>query len=154
MTQVIVPPVVHEESLLVDDAETREILRFFWPLSWLRIAGMPVGVEVRRLAQTLLIAAIDASHAMSYEDALFARVAHPYGRLNKLGRKLARSYVRQWWQHTTPSDLENAKIYENVRVAVADSFAGEFHTLLDEHACTIHLQPLLVAHVASRRCWV
>lgn len=64
MTQTIVPPPVADAQLLFDDVETRDILRFFWPHHAARIAGLTLTNDVRRFAQTILIAAIDASYIM------------------------------------------------------------------------------------------
>jgi hypothetical protein len=54
MTKVIIPPSVPDSDLLFDEAETREILAFFWPQPHLasQIGIMTTTNEVRRFAQS------------------------------------------------------------------------------------------------------
>lgn len=39
-----------------------------------------------------------------------------------MGRKLARKYVKHLWKHASESELQNARIYEAVRKAMAFQF--------------------------------
>lgn len=115
-------PDIHEADLVFDDAETRVILEFFWPSRRSRIAAMDVTTDTRKFAQTLLVAAVDASYAMGYLDILVQTLIrrNPRSSMKALVRKLAKRYAKHWWKHATRDDLMDAQIYESIRVAIAD----------------------------------
>lgn len=89
--------------------------------------GLPtIDDEFRKLAQGLLIVAIDSSFAMGFVHIL-VDVLRNGGRpgfpgLRRMGSKLAMKYVAHWWKHTTAQDLQEAKIYETVRRVLAGNF--------------------------------
>jgi hypothetical protein len=146
---VIIPPVVDEGQLLFDESEAREILVFFWPEMASKINAAEMTIEFRCFAQRLLVAAIDASYAMGFVDSLFTTIANPRGGLKKMGQKLARRYVKHWWKHTRPKDLNNVKVYESVRKTVAFNFASDLNIMLGENSARIML--LHGVHVARAR---
>lgn len=155
MTQVIIPPSVSDSDLVFDEAETRQILAFFWPQPHLasQIGSMTTTNEVRRFAQSLLIAAVDASYAMGYVEILFTTVANPRGGLKKLGQKLAKRFISHWWKHTKPQDLENIRIYESVRRTVSYNFAGPFQVLLAENSARVRLVPFYLVAGGPSQAW-
>ncbi len=121
---IITIPDIPDADLIYSEAETRAILKFFWPDYATPIDGLAITNSVRAFAQTALIAAIDGSYAMGYInilwDALTHRVTHPNGDIRQLARRLARNFIRHWWRHTTQQDLlQNVRIYESVRASVA-----------------------------------
>lgn len=108
-----------DDELVFSETETRQILCFFWPGRRAPIAELDIGPDVRRLAQTALIAAIDGSHAVGYVESLFRTVVNPGAGISSLAKKLARRFVKHWWKHTTQTDLDDVRIYESVRVDIA-----------------------------------
>ena len=112
-------PDLPESDLVFDEGETRDILKFFWPTYSSRIDALQIDTAVRRLAQGLLVAAIDASYSLGFIDILFTTIAKPGKSLASMGKKLARKYARHIWKHATQDDLLEAKIYETIRKAVA-----------------------------------
>jgi len=131
-------PEFDESQLLFDERETREILRFFWPERSPDINALsPVDNEIRKLAQGLLVAAIDSSYAMGFVHILFdvLRNGRPgFAGLKTMGRKLAAKYVAHWWKHTRPEDLHAVQIYEAVRKALAANFKPVIQILLAERS--------------------
>lgn len=154
MPQVIVPPTVDDSQLLFDEAETREILAFFWPAMSSQIDSLAVANKVRRFAQSLLIAGIDATYAMGYVQILFETVAKPKGGLKAMGKKLAKRYMKHWFKHAKPQQLEDVKIYESVRATIARNFNSAFRIMLTETQAPVRLTPFYVASVTMSQAWV
>ncbi|MCW7538827.1 hypothetical protein OOT46_13345 [Aquabacterium sp. A7-Y] len=122
---IVSPPDISEGDLLFDEVETRQILAFFWPQLKPSIAEMTVTNETRRFAQSILIAAIDSTYALGYVQSLFETVMNPrsgFKGLASMGKKLAKRYLRHWWKHATAKDLENPRVAEAVRVAIARNY--------------------------------
>jgi hypothetical protein len=86
---LIAVPDMADSELVFNDDETRQILKFFYPASAAGIANMTVTNDTRRFAQTLLIAAIDASYAMGYIQALGRTVVHPGSGIKSLAKNWA-----------------------------------------------------------------
>jgi len=118
-TILITLPDINESELVFNEEETRDILRFFWPTYSGHINRMEISTHVRRMAQGLLVSAIDASYGLGFVDALFTTVAKPGKSLASMGKKLARRYAKHIWKHATETDLQEAKIYEAIRKAIA-----------------------------------
>ena len=154
MTQIITPPDVSDADLIFNEQETKEILSFFWPHLTADIEAMTVTNQARRMAQSLLIAGIDASHAMGYIQALFETVAKPKGGLLKMGKKLGQRFLKHWWKHTRPQDLEKVKIYETVRRTISYKFKTEMELLLAESQASIRLAPFFVMDTNASGVWV
>jgi hypothetical protein len=126
----VVPPAIGEADLVFNEAETRQILVFFWPNVSAEIDAVTINDVARRFAQELLISAIDASYAMGFVDVLFNVLSKPHKGLKSLGQKLARRYVQHWWRHTKPKDLQDVQIYESVRRTIALNFATKMNLFL------------------------
>lgn len=124
-------PDISDADLVFDDEETKDILTFFWPGLGSQIQSMAITNDVRRFAQTLLVAAVDASYAMGYiailGEVLLRR--KPGSSLTALVRKLSKKYVSHWWRYATRDDLLEANIYETVRLAIADKQRTSFELL-------------------------
>jgi hypothetical protein len=120
-------PDIPDSDLVFDEAETRSILGFFYPEAKLAIEPMEVTVPVRRLAQTMLIAAIDGTYAMGFVEATL-RSARPIpsGSLKSWVQRLARGIARHWFKHARESDLRDVRIYDTVRDAIAASCRAHF----------------------------
>jgi hypothetical protein len=134
-------PELEASQLVFDDRETRAILRFFWPVHSQKINELPsMDDDFRKLAQGLLIVAIDSSFAMGFIDILFDVLrggGQPgFPGLRSMGKKLARKYIAHWWKHTRPQDLEAVRIYDSVREAIALNFRTVIALMLAEHTST------------------
>jgi hypothetical protein len=136
----IYPPELDASQLLFDEGETRAILRFIRPIrTYESNTFTPVDDEVRKLAQALLMVAIESSYAMGYIDILFAVVSGGGRRsgfpgLQTMGRKLATRYAAHWWKHTRREDLTNIRIYEAVRRTIERNFASIIDLLVAERS--------------------
>lgn len=119
-------PDIADADLAFNEDETRQILVFFWPSQSSTIDQMTLGTEARRLAQTALVAAIDGSYGMGYVEALFRTVARPGSGIKSMARKLGQRFVKHWWKHATQKDLDDVRIYESVRVAIAQALRRHF----------------------------
>lgn len=124
-------PDFSDAELVFNEDETRKILKFFWPGSGGSIEAMDIDNGARRLAQTALVAAIDGSYAMGYMKALLDSVVQPGSGIKSFGKKLARRFVRHWWKHAKQNDLEDVRVYESVRIAVASGLAARFRDSLN-----------------------
>lgn len=108
-------PDLSDSELIFDEKETREILTFFFPNRVSDISNAKVTNDVRRFAQTVLIAAIESTNELSFIEALNKSAANPTQTLRSLGTKLARNFVKTWWKHTRQEDLMKVQIYEFIR---------------------------------------
>lgn len=125
-------PAIADTDLVFDAHETRQILQFFYPSYSSRIATLTIANDARRLAQTMLIGAVDASINMSYVKAMVLSLRFlPGKRVASWAKKLARGLTKQWFKNATQNDLLNAEIYDAVRKTVARNFATEFQALLN-----------------------
>lgn len=142
MPVTVTPPDIPDSALIFDAEETRTILCFFWPGEAGAIRDISVSNDVRRFAQTILIAAIDASYAMGFVDALVDSVRSPSGGLKKLGKKLARNFGKQWFKHATQDDLEDVKVYYTVRNVIAIRYRTALLEVMQRMARRLQLHPL------------
>jgi hypothetical protein len=114
-------PDISVAELMFNQMETQQILKFFWPLETAQIQQMKITDDVRRLAQTALIAGIDGTYAMGFMKGTLESVVNPGKSLASFGQKLARSFMRNWWKHATIKNLNEAKVAESVRKAIANT---------------------------------
>ena len=126
----VVVPELSDAELIFDDGETRQILKFFWPEKADDIDKAPMSNDLRRLAQTMLIAAVDASYAMGWVDATFRSLTRPGAGIKSLCQKLARRCAKHWFKHATQRDLMEAKIYLIVRRQLANSLKARLDSIL------------------------
>lgn len=150
---IITPPVIDDSQLLFDEKETIAILSFFWPTLASQFNQMTVTTETRKLAQSLLIAAIDASYSLGWVDALFSTVSKP-ANLAALGKKLAKNFTKHWWKHAKVKDLENVKIYDTVRRSIALKFRSEVTMMLEGATAQLRLKTFVVTSVGATTAWV
>ncbi len=109
-----------DHQLVFNDAETKEILGFFWPHLATSVNGMAhVSTAGRRLAQTALIAALEGSYAMGFIDLTFRALGAPKASVVKWARTLAQKLAGYTWRHLKFKDLKDARVYHRVRDAVA-----------------------------------
>lgn len=112
-------PVFSDGELIFNDVEVKLIFKFFWPELGAHIDQMQVDTAQKRLAQTVLVVAIDASYAMGFVAGLLNAYAKPHAGVASAAKKLAQEYMKHWWKHATKKDLTKIQIYENVRITVA-----------------------------------
>ncbi|MEC4720154.1 hypothetical protein RY831_13405 [Noviherbaspirillum sp. CPCC 100848] len=147
-------PDIPDSELVYDEIETKRILNFFWPFMKERIEAMQIENDVRRLAQTALIAAIEASYALGFIHALAYTVARPGSGIKSLCKKLASRFVKHWWKHTTQRDLENVKIYDRIKDQVARALRHRLENLSQGVALRRIPIPFYVAASQSDAVWV
>jgi hypothetical protein len=125
---------IADANLIYNEDETRRILKYFWPGLSSQFDALTITNDVRRFAQTMLIAAIDGSYAMGYVagvwDTLAHAITHPNGNIADLAKRLARNYIRHWWRHATQQDLEDPRIYDSVRNTIAYSNSGAVQDMI------------------------
>lgn len=134
---IITIPDIPDSLLIYNEDETRQILRYFWPRLSAQIDGMEVTNDVRRFAQTALIAAIDGTYAYGYIGALFGALTRRNRDIARLGQRLARNFLRHWWRHTTQRDLEDVQIYDYVRDSIAYQLSEQVRGYFRENAAQL-----------------
>lgn len=144
---LIAVPDMADSELVFNDDETRQILKFFYPASAAGIANMTVTNDTRRFAQTLLIAAIDASYAMGYIQALGRTVVHPGSGIKSLAKKLGNRFVKHWFKHATRENLLEVKIYDSVRNSIALAVATQMRLMLSEQVSGLRTRAGLHAYI-------
>lgn len=153
---LIEPAVVGDADLLFTVDETRQIFRFFWPGLAASIQLLEVADTHRRFAQQLLISGIDSSYALGFMQKLLETALKPragFTGLASMGRKLARHYIPHWWKHATRKDLENPRIAEAVRVAIANNFQSPINLLLQNAGYRPVMGRLQIAATATTVFW-
>lgn len=148
MTDIVTPPVVSDGDLLFTEEETRSIFSFYWPDLRSKITEMEITTENRRFGQQLLIIGIDSSYALGFMQSLVQMYLNPragFKGLVAMGRKLARRYLQHWWKHAKQKDLENPRVAEGVRAAVANRFRSEMDMVILNVRHSPTLRPFTVA---------
>lgn len=112
-------PDIPDAELVLSEDETRAVLKTFWPQRAAEIDTLPIASGARRLAQTALIAAIDASYAMGYIEAVFRSYMHPASSVQGAIRKVAKATAKHYWKHAKGKDMTDAKVYDAVVKRVA-----------------------------------
>lgn len=120
-----------DDELIFDEAETRLILKFFWPTYVTKIDKIEISNDVRRVAQSALVAAIDGSHAMGYMHILGITIARPHSSIRSLVTKLVRRSSTHWWKYAKQRDLSNALIYDTVKNRVAQSLRSAMSQIFE-----------------------
>ena len=124
-------PVFADGELIFNDLETRLILKFFWPELGAYIDQMQIGIPEKKLAQTVLVVAIDSSYAMGFVASLVNGYARPHAGVAAASKKLAQEYMKHWWKHATKKDLTRIQIYENVRLNTARQWRSAIGEMLE-----------------------
>ncbi|MFO7787986.1 MAG: hypothetical protein R6W87_09500 [Halospina sp.] len=114
-------PDIPDSKVVLNEREAREVLAFFWPSKKPVIKTATMTMDLRRYAQALLVVAIDGSYLLGFVHILFNVVFRrkPGTSIRKLITKVTRKSTKHWWKHATEDDLEDPRIYETVRVAIA-----------------------------------
>ena len=152
-TILISVPDISDDELVFDENETRRILKFFWPHLAHSIDDLAIDNEARRLAQTMLMAAIEGSHAIGYIQALGETIVRPGSGMKPLARKLAIRFARHWWSHTQRRDLENVRIYDSVRGTIAQHLRRRIDLLQVGAASRQRIAPFYALTGSSPFVW-
>jgi hypothetical protein len=113
------------DELVLDEEETKTVLKFFFPADSTKIDNLTINNRVRNFAQGLLVEAIDATYAMGFVQALWESFSNPAKLTKGLDKaliKFAKKASKHWFKHATETDLMNVKIYETVRITISRNF--------------------------------
>lgn len=117
------------DELVLDEQETRQALKFFFPADSANIDAMAVTDNTRNFAQGLLVAGIDASYTMGYVDALVSSLFRSGPHAGKLIKGFGKKAAKHWFKHARASDLMDAEIYETVRVEISRRFRTDLFAM-------------------------
>lgn len=120
-----------EGELIFDEAETKDILKFFFQHLRHRVDAATVTTELRNFAQGLLVEAVDATYALGYIEIIWRTSYNPGNGMLKALSKIGRKGAKHWFKHATQHDLLKAKISSRVRDQLAHSFASIFPMMLE-----------------------
>jgi hypothetical protein len=123
-------PDFSESDIFIDEEETKAILLFYWPEKASQIATLQVGLDAKKLAQTVLIAGVDASYAIGYIGAIVRNMYNPGKGLASALKKIAKRAAKHWFQHATAQDLADAKIAFSVKSTIKGAARTHFEFLL------------------------
>jgi hypothetical protein len=140
-----------EHELIFDEAETKDILKFFFQHHKQRIDAAIVTIALRNFAQGLLVEAVDATYALGYVEILLTTFYNPGGGMKKALMKAGRKAARHWFKHATDRDLHNAKVAETVRRQLSYAFATSMREMLDGLALGQTDRKTFLAHVQYGR---
>jgi hypothetical protein len=129
-------PELADSELVFNEDESKQVLKFLYPASAPGISNMTAGEATRRLAQGMLIAAIDASYEREVIEQLGETIARPYSTVKALARKLRGRPGLQWFKHASQDDLLDVKIHDSVRNAIALALVSRFRIHLQAGAET------------------
>jgi hypothetical protein len=83
-----------DAELLFNAKATKDILTFFFPAQQAAVDSAAISNPIRNFAQGLLVAAVDASYAMSWVELTFDWVVNPGSGVKNALRKLGLKAVR------------------------------------------------------------
>ena len=118
---------LHE--IYINRFESEKILRFFFPTTKFTINQMTD--EYRGFAQGLLVEALDASYKLGFVEIIMNtalyKVPTGFDQIASIIQSMAKKSVFQWFKYRKRSEkLEDAKIYEMVRITVSRNFRSVF----------------------------
>jgi hypothetical protein len=118
-----------DHELYIDRSQAFQILRFFFPVTVFRLDQ--ITNEYRSFSQALLIEAIDASYKMGYvviiANAVLYKSPTGFGQIAVIIKSIAKKSILHWFKHRKPKEkIENAKIYEIVRITITRNFRSVF----------------------------
>jgi len=143
-----------ESELLFNDDETREILLVFFPSFKEDINSATMTIELKSMAQALLLEAIDASYKIGFIQGLWKSTLNPRAPFRKIIENLVTSLAPHMFHHATTKDLRKVKIYQMVIDILRRNFKSTVHGMLYGYAQT---KPLLIPNynaTNNTRVWV
>ncbi len=94
----------------------------FEPEDYSLIESLTVNDTIKGFAQGLLIEAIDASYAIGFIDAIFRSTTNPTKGAIKILKSFGRKAASNWFKNASVNDLQNVKVYDFIRVYIANQF--------------------------------
>lgn len=121
-----IPP-LEDSDLVYSEDETRQIFKYFYPDLAGDIDKCKIDNTGIALAQTMVLAAVDATYAMSYVkaalDIVMGNARKPSRDILKLIRKAAEKMGKNYLRHAkNKNDLKDPTIYDSVRMSTALTF--------------------------------
>lgn len=111
------------DELLFTEDETCTVLKFiFEPSDYSVIESLVINDAVRSFAQAILVEAIDASYSAGFVEALFRSSANPTADALTIIKAFGRKASKHWFKAASINDLQDVKIYDFVRVHLANQF--------------------------------
>ncbi|HEY9097271.1 MAG TPA: hypothetical protein VIN38_00225 [Thiobacillus sp.] len=136
-------------ELIFDEAETRAILKFFFPNMQRRIDVETMTEPLRNFAQGLLVEAVDATYALGFIEILWKTFYNPGAGIKQALTKLGRKASRHWFKHASQKDLLNAEISSAVRAQLERSFRLTLSALFENVAKATQTQRTHIAYVSG-----
>jgi hypothetical protein len=156
-------PELIDAELIYSENETKFILKFFFESRETKISKLLVTNDVRRFAQTLMIAALQGSYEMGFVEDVFNVLSGivqsgKYSGVMDLCKKLAKRFAKRWFQHMSQQDIDNPKIYISVRNSLSNSmvshmdyFFGDTQASLPRSHPSRGIHQHIMVHDANRR---
>jgi hypothetical protein len=120
-----------DNELLFDEKETRVILKFiFEPADFDFIESLTMSDSIRGFTQGLLVEAIDASYAIGFVDAIFRSTTNPTKGALAIIKEFSKKALKHWFKHATVNDLQKVKVYDFVRLHIANQFRKPLRVLV------------------------
>ena len=138
-----------ERELIFDEAETKAILKFFFPNMQRRIDVATMTVPLRNFAQGLLVEAVDATYALGFVEILWKTFYNPGAGMKTVLTKLGRKASRHWFKHASQMDFLNAEVSSAVRAQLERSFRLTLSAIFEDVAKATQTQRTHIAFVSS-----
>jgi hypothetical protein len=128
------------EEVGVSDDQARKVFRFFWPEKDLTQLGT-ITLADREFAQALVLEALEASHDYSIIEYLAKKTLYKvyptFDDVKDLVKDVAKEAIRKKWfskaeKKITADTLDNAVIYEAIRVMIALKFGTPIRERLND----------------------
>ena len=142
------------DELVLNESETRTVLKFFWPQESTahRIENsLVVTDDVRAFAQGLLVEAIDASYAVGFVEAIFRSTANPTRGAVKVFKDFGKRATKRWFKNARANDLTNVQIYDFVRNDISRYFRVKMRDHLNGQAALDRDRPVVALLSYSKR---
>src|SRR5437867_1566513 len=110
-----------ESEVFLSQEQAWRALKFFWPD--ISIAPGALTVGDRSFAQALLVEAIDSSYQEGFVEIIyrvfFMKVPQSFSAIKDMVKEFAKKALKHWFKHATGADLQDPKIYDNIRKTLA-----------------------------------
>lgn len=144
-------PDFSDDELIFDEDETKRILKFFRPHLSGQIGSLEIENNLRRLAQSALVAAVDGSFALGFVYVLAKTIVRPHAGIRSLLAKLARRSAIHWWKHATRAELQDARIFDSVKRSIGAALWQRLNAALNGVAL-MRCEQRFYAAVDEPRC--
>ena len=142
------------DELILDESETRTVLKFFWPQESVATRideSLIVTDSVREFAQALLVEAVDASYQVGFIEAIVRSTANPTRGAVKVLKDFVKRAAKNWFKHARASDLQKVRIYDFIRNHLARAFRVKLNDHLNGVAQLDREKPLVALLTYAKR---